>query len=141
VPAAVKTLFDSATNGGRISRNGDLVVVTLNALAFITTAQEFQMAAQWGRSKQSNGIVHRDVMALVERLETVIARNGSGVATRGNPKALQRMVLAMTQLAIPLDDWAVPLALAEEGMQVKKKPAAVVVEAEPESEVKPEADA
>ena len=131
-----KTLLDSALNGGRTSRNGDLVVVTLPAQAFVTTAQEFMQAQQWARSKQSNGIPHRDRTAFIERFETVIGRNGSGIATRGNPKALQRMVHSMEQLGIPLDDWMVPRALDEEGMQPRKKkveePAVDPVEETPE---------
>lgn len=109
-----KSMLDSAFNGGRSSRNGDLVVVTLPSQAFVTTAQEFMQLQQWGRSKPSNGIPTRDRTALIERLETVIARNGSGIATRGNPKALQRMVHNMEQLGMPLDDWAIPRFVDDE---------------------------
>lgn len=135
-----KTLLDSALNGGRSSRNGDLVVVTLPSQAFVTTAQEFMQAQQWARSKQSNGIPHRDRTALIERFETIIGRNGSGIATRGNPKALERMVHSMEQLGIPLDDWMVPRALDAEGMQPRKKkvaePAADAAATAPEDAAK-----
>jgi hypothetical protein len=139
---ASKTLLDSALNGGRTSRNGDLVIVTLPSQAFVTTAQEFMMVQQWARSKQSDGMPNRDRTALIERLETVIARNGSGIATRGNPKLLQRMVTSMEQLGMVLDEWMIPRNLGDDGMKPRKKAEAPGTDAtEPDAEAKPQADA
>lgn len=118
---ATKSILDSALNGGRASRNGDLVIVTMPAQAFVTTAQEYLIAQQWARSKQSNGLPHRDRTALIERFETMIPRNNSGLAARGNPKVLQRMVDDMEQLGMILDEWSIPLNLGDDGMKPRKK--------------------
>lgn len=129
-----KTLLDSAFNGGRSSRNGDLIVVMLPSQSFVTNAQEFMQAQQWARSKQSNGNPNRDRAAFIERFETLIARNGSGVATRGNPKVLQRMVGVMEQQGMPLDEWMIPRFVDDE---IKRKVKVDDSAANEPAEVKP----
>ncbi len=118
-----KSILDSALNGGRASRNGDLVVVVMPAQAFVTTSQEYLIAQQWARSKQSNGLPHRDRAALIEKFETMIPRNNSGLSARGNPKILKRMVADMEQLGMVLEEWAIPLNLDDDGMKPRKKAA------------------
>jgi hypothetical protein len=118
---ATKSILDSALHGGRASRNGDLVVIVMPSQSFVTTAQEYLIAQQWGRSKQSNGIPNRDRAALIEKFETLIPRNNSGLAARGNPKVLKRMVADMEQLGMILDEWAIPRNLDDDGMKPRKK--------------------
>lgn len=135
---ATKSILDSALNGGRASRNGDLVIVTMPAQAFVTTAQEYAIAQQWARSKQSNGMPHKDRAMLIERFETLLPRNNSGLSPRGNPKVLQRMVADMEQLGMVLDEWAIPQNLGDDGMKPRKKAKADDgEEAEEEAETKP----
>lgn len=131
---ATKSILDSALNGGRASRNGDLVIVTMPAQAFVTTAQEYLIAQQWARSKQSNGIPNRDRAALIERFETMIPRNNSGLTPRGNPKILQRMVADMEQLGMVLEEWSIPRNLGDDGMKPRKKAAEPGTEAGDENE-------
>jgi len=120
---ATKSILDSALNGGRATRNGDLVVIIMPSQSFVTTAQEYLIAQQWGRSKQSNGIPNRDRAAFIEKFETLIPRNNSGLAPRGNPKVLKRMVGDMEQLGMILDEWAIPRNLDDDGMKPRKKAA------------------
>lgn len=137
---ATKSILESALNGGRASRNGDLVVVVMPAQAFVTTAQEYSIIQQWGRSKQSNGLPQRDRNALIEKFETLIPRNHSGLAARGNPKVLRRMVADMEQLGMVLEDWAIPPNLEDEGMKPRKKAAdGTEVEADDSSEAEGQA--
>ncbi|TXH05649.1 MAG: hypothetical protein E6R07_02245 [Nevskiaceae bacterium] len=116
-----KTLLDSVFNGGRSSRNGDLVVVMLPSQSFVTSAQEFMQAQQWARSKQSNGFPNRDRAAFIERFDTLVARNGAGVATRGHPKVLKRMVALMEQQGMAMEDWMIPRFVDDE-IKRKEKP-------------------
>lgn len=118
---ATKSILDSALNGGRASRNGDLVIVAMPNQGFVATAQEYQIVMSWARSKQSNGLPHKDRAAMLERFETLIPRNNSGLAPRGNPKVLKRMVADMEQLGMVLDEWTIPRNLDDEQMKPRKK--------------------
>lgn len=114
-------LVSAFSGGGRSSRFADFVVVTLPGFAFVTTSQEFLQVQNWARSRASLGNAHRDRSVLVDRLETVLARSGGGVATRGARSALSRLVAGMTQSGMQMDSWAIPHNL-HEGVEVKKKP-------------------
>ncbi|WP_146165957.1 hypothetical protein [Stenotrophobium rhamnosiphilum] len=118
---ATKSILDSALNGGRASRNGDLVIVAMPNQGFVTTAQEYQIVMSWARSKQSNGLPHKDRAMMLERFETLIPRNNSGLAARGNRKVLKRMVDDMEQLGMMLEDWTIPRDLDDDGMKPRKK--------------------
>ena len=120
---ATKSILDSALNGGRASRNGDIVIVAMPNQGFVTTAQEYQIVMSWARSKQSHGLPHKDRALMLERFETLIPRNNSGLAARGNPKVLKRMVADMEQLGMVLDEWTIPRNLDDEGMKPRKKKA------------------
>lgn len=119
------TIFDSVTKGGRVSRSADMVVVLLPAMGFVTTAQDFQQAQQWARSRQSSGVPQNDRTAFVARFETIIGRNGSGIATKGSPKVLRELAKGMKQQGLTPEDWMIPPNLGEEAalMPAKKKSA------------------
>lgn len=114
------TIHASALNGARTSRYGDAVMVVMENIAFMTTAQDYQMAVQWGRSKQTLGNVHKDRMAFAGRFETIIGRSGSGCATKGSNKVLGIIVKTMEQNGMDLKEWMLPPNLFED-MEVKKK--------------------
>lgn len=107
-------------SGGRTSRYGEFTVVFMDALSFITTPMEFQQVTMWARSRQSCGRPQADRMAFVARFETVLARSGTGVATRGNRKQLSTIVKSMKANAMSTDEWNIPLNL-DESMEIKRK--------------------
>lgn len=113
-------LLSAFSGGGRTSRYGDFIVVTLSALAFATTAQEYQQVQTWARARVSLGNPHRDRTAFVDRFGIVLARNGCGVATKGSRPELARIVKGMQQNGLQIGDWAVPHNL-NEGVEVKKR--------------------
>lgn len=119
--ANILTLHASATNGARISRYGDAIMVVMESIAFMTTAQEYQMAMQWARSKQSLGNIHKDRVAFAGRFETLIGRSGGGCATKGSNKVLGLIVKTMEQNGMDIKEWMLPPNLFED-MEVKKKP-------------------
>ncbi|HVT36769.1 MAG TPA: hypothetical protein VHE37_14360, partial [Nevskiaceae bacterium] len=90
------------------------------SIAFFTTAQEMQIASQWARSKQSLGNPNKDRSAFAGKFETLVARTGSGITTKGSNKVLQGVVQAMEAAGMDLREWAIPHNLWE-SMEVKKQ--------------------
>lgn len=121
-------LLSALSGGGRSSRYGDFIIVTLPAMAFATTAMEFQQAQTWARARASLGNVHRDRSCFVDRFQTVLARSGGGLATRGSRPVLSRIVAGMKQNGLVMEDWSIPLNL-DESMEVKKRAKATGPEA------------
>ena len=117
-----KSVMDNVLSaGGRVTRAGDMAVVYMQGAAFATSAQEFQQAQQWARAKPGHEIPHRDRQAFIARFETIIGRNGSGIATKGGNKVLSRIVKAMEQMGLTVDDWMIPPNLDMDEIEVKKK--------------------
>ncbi len=116
-------LLSTLSGGGRTSRYGDFVVVTLPAMSFATTAQEFQQVQNWARSKTSLGNVNRDRSFFVGRFETVLARSGGGLATRGSRPILQRIIAGMKQGGLQMEEWSIPHNI-NESVEVKRRPVA-----------------
>lgn len=113
-------LLSTLSGGGRTSRYGDWVVVTLPAMAFATSAQEFQQVQAWARARASLGNVHRDRSFFVARFETVLARNGGGLATRGSRPVLQRLIAGLKQGGLQMDEWSIPHNI-NESVEIKRK--------------------
>lgn len=117
-------------HGGRTTRYGEYTIVHMHGCSFITTPMEYLQNSNWARGRQSCGNPSRDRSAFVDRFETVIGRSGSGVATRGNPSALARIVKSMKANSVLLEEWLVPRNL-DQGMEMKKKPAPPAARAVP----------
>lgn len=109
--STISMLTAAFAGGGRSSRYGDYTVIYLQACAFVTTPIEFQQVQSWARGKNSTGMATRDRMLFVDRFENVLARSGSGIATKGNRSVLSRIVKSMKANGMPMDDWSVPLNL------------------------------
>lgn len=120
-------------HGGRTSRYGEFTVVHMHGCSFITTPMEYMQMQNWARGRTSTGNPSRDRTNFVERFETVLARVGGGVATRGNRSVLARIVKAMKANSLFLEEWSVPRDL-NQSMEMKRpkgwapdaKPAAAV---------------
>ena len=118
------TLLASATGSGcRTARYGDFVIVTLPAAAFATTARELQIAENWARSRSSTGNPQRDRTQFFDRFENLLARNGSGIATKGNNQTLQKLVKQLEANGQQMNEWSVPTTLNDSVEVVKRKPA------------------
>ena len=122
---ATTVLNSVFATGGRVARYGEFSIVYMHNGAFITTPMELVTHQNWARGRVSSGNAVRDRTAFVDRFETVLARVGSGLATKGSRGLLQRIVKAMIAAAVPMESWAVPLNL-NESMEMKKKPAVPV---------------
>lgn len=108
-------------NGGRASRFGDFTVVYLHRIAFVTTPLELRRAQSWARGRSSTGNRVRDRVAFTDRFETLIARTGSGMKSKGRRVALQRMVKSMKANAVPMESWSIPRDLFR-SVEIKRPP-------------------
>lgn len=106
-------------HGGRTSRYGEFTVVHMQGCSFITTPMEYMQMQNWARGRTTTGNPARDRTTFVERFETVLARVGGGVATRGNRSVLARIVKAMKASSMFLEEWSVPRDL-EQSMEMKR---------------------
>ena len=136
VALQLNLLLSALSGGGRTTRHGDLIVVTMPASAFATTAQEFQQVQTWARARASLGNSHRDREAFVGRFQTVLARSGSGIATRGSRPVLARLLAGLSQAGMQPGEWSVPHDI-HESMEVKRRPRKV----DPADAPRTEADA
>ena len=134
-----QTLHQSAFNGARTTRYGDVVLVVMESISFFTTAQDFQMASQWARSKQSLGSANKDRSAFANKFETLVARTGSGVATKGSNKVLAKIVEQMETAGMDLKEWMIPHNIHESMEVVKKKEEEPAADETAEEEQKPTA--
>lgn len=114
-------LMSVLAHGGRTTRYGDFIVVHMHGCSFITTPMEFQQAQMWARARMSSGTPTRDRSAFVDRFETILARIGGGIATKGNRAALARIVKSMTANALQLAEWSIPHNI-NESVEIARKP-------------------
>ena len=115
-------------HGGRAARYGEFTIVTMHTGAFVTTPMEFFQHQNWARARVSTGNPSRDRTLFVDRFDTLIGREGSGVSTKGSPMALSRIVKAMKAAAIFMEGWAVPRNI-DTSVEVKKPPPVKPLEA------------
>lgn len=114
--------------GGGTSRYGDFIIVKMSNCWFITTPVEFQQMSNWARGRMSSGTPHRDRQTFVDRFETVLARTGGGVSTKGNRSLLARIVKSMKANSVFLEGWSIPHDL-NASVEIARKPAAAPVPA------------
>lgn len=119
--ANLNLLLSAFSGGGRTSRYGDFVVVTMTASAFVATTIEYQQVQTWARARASLGNVQRDRTAFTDRFDTLLARSGSGIATKGSRQVLARLVKGMELSGLQLGDWSIPQNV-NESVEIKKKP-------------------
>lgn len=123
--AQPKTILLSVfAGGGRTSRFGDCTLVLVPNMAFATTTQEFNMAERWARSRPSTGNAQRDRTLFTDRMETMLARNGCGLATKGSKPTLRTIIGVLKQSGQDIKAWSVPHNI-NESMEAtpRKKPA------------------
>lgn len=111
---APKDLFTAAMYAGSVRRYGDMVVLAMPSMGIVTTQQDMQQAQSWARCKPSSGIVNKDRIRLLERFETVIARQNSGCSTRGPSKTISGLVKIMASTGMVLDAWSIPKLVMDE---------------------------
>ena len=125
--SSITLLAGAMSGGGRVTRNGDLTVIYLHACSFATTAGESARAHSWARSKNSFGNAQKDRTAFIERFESVLARNGAGIATKGSMPILQGIVRGMRASGMQMEEWSVPYNI-DASVEIKRKDTAAVAD-------------
>lgn len=124
--AAPPTLLLSAfSGGGSTARHGDFVVVKFPASTFATSASDYQRVQTWARARGSSGSAPRDRTAFVERFETLLARSGGGIATKGSRSALRSNVRGLSLAGLVMGNWSVPHNI-DESMEMPRRDATPV---------------
>jgi hypothetical protein len=119
-----KTLLVGALGGGGTARYGDFVLVKLPNGGFAASAQDFNTAQNWARGKMSSGNAQRDRSLFTDRFETLLARSGSGIATKGSRATLRGIIAGLTQLGVQMSGYSVPININDSVEIERKKPAA-----------------
>ncbi len=112
--AAPKDLYTAALWGGSVRRYGDMVQLTMPGIGVVTTQQDMQQATSWARSKMASGAINKDRMQLMDRLETLIARQYSGCSTRGGNRTIAGLAKIMASTGMDLESWSIPKAVMDE---------------------------
>ena len=135
--ARTLNLFEAATGKGRVIRQGDIVQVVMDGSgAFVCAAAEFLMAQKWAQSKMGSTNTITDRGRFIEKIEVLIARPNSFVATRGSTNLVERVAKAMKQGGYDMNEWTLPPEV-KEALKPKfdkprpKEAATEVVEDEP----------
>jgi len=112
--AAPKDLYTAALWGGSVRRYGDMVQLTMPGIGVVTTQQDMQQATSWARSKMASGAINKDRMLLMDRFETLIARQYSGCATRGGNRTIAGLAKIMASTGMDLQSWSIPKVVMDE---------------------------
>lgn len=102
-------LLDSALTRLQVSRFAELVhLVMPGEGALIVPSDDYNVAHKWAQRRHSTGSAMRDRALLLEKLDTVIARSGSLVSTRGSRRPLEKLVQAMRSAGFSPEEWSLP---------------------------------
>jgi hypothetical protein len=107
--ARTLTLFESATQRGRVVKQGDLVQIIVDGGgAMVVAMQDFVMAQKWAQSKPASGNAITDRGRFLEQFPVLVSRPGSFVGTRGNERQLQTFTKKMRAAGYDLAEWMLP---------------------------------
>lgn len=105
-------VFDSAMKRLQLSRYGDIVLLVMPGEgAILVPGADFSVAQKWAQRRHSTGSPMRDRALFLDRFDTVVARSGSLVSTRGSRKPLEGLVRAMRSAGLSPDEWSLPADL------------------------------
>lgn len=108
------SLYDAATSRGRLIRQGEIVQLVMDgAGAFVCSAQDFMTAQKWAQAKTASTNLITDRGRFIEKIEILIARPNSFVATRGSQEPLTRLAKAMKMSGYDMGEWMLPPEVKE----------------------------
>jgi hypothetical protein len=107
--ARALSLFEAATTRGRVIRQGEIVQWVMDGSgAIVVPAQDFLIAQKWGQSRTGSTNIVTDRGRFLEKFETLIARPGSFVSTRGNTRSLASLAKLMIASGYDISEWGLP---------------------------------
>lgn len=106
---ATRNLFESATSGARIVRQGDIVCLIVDGGgAMVMASGDFVQAQKWAQSRPASGNALTDRGRFLEQLPALVSRPGSFFSTRGNARQLEKLAKLMRQSGYDLGEWLLP---------------------------------
>lgn len=139
-PEKTLTLFQTATTGGRVIKQPQLVqfIVDGNG-AMVTSTQDFYQVEKWANSRYGSGNRLADRNRFLEQIQTLVARPGSFVSTKGSTKPLEDLCKLMKAAGYDLAEWQLPPELKDMDRPPVAKPVkkAEAVADEPEGSADP----
>lgn len=104
-----RNLFESATNRGRVIRQGDVACIVMDgAGASVVNMQDLLQAQRWAQSRPGSANLLNDRGRFLDQFSVLVSRPGSQQATRGNAHQLERLVRSMLQSGYDLSEWTLP---------------------------------
>lgn len=126
-----RTLFESATQRGRIIRQGNITTIIMDGNgAVIVDIQDFQQARKWAQSKMPTANLLTDRARFLDQFPALVSRPGSVQATRGSQKPLEKLVKEMLASGMDLNEWTLPMELKAIGRPPAPKPSLKTAEDE-----------
>lgn len=112
--ARTQNLFESVSSKGRVLRIGEIVQMTMDgAGAICCSGQDFLSAQKWAQSRPSSTNIVTDRGRFLEKIEILISRPNSFVATRGSQEPLTRLAKAMKMSGMDMGEWMLPPEVKE----------------------------
>jgi hypothetical protein len=122
-PEKQLTLFQSATAGGRVIKQGYLAQFILDgAGAMLTPIGEWNTAEKWANSKYASGNRMSDRNRFLDQIQVLVSRPGSFVGTRGSMKPLEDLCKLMKSAGHDLAEWQLPPELKDMGKPKPEEP-------------------
>lgn len=133
--AKAPNLLAAVTQSGSVSRQGDVTILRLDgAGAIAAPTLSFTATARWANGKPATGILQKDRMMFLDRIEVFLARPASMVQTRGSAKPLYDLLQAMERVGLDIHEWSIPHSVEE---MIKEAAAAQEPGTENKEEAKP----
>jgi hypothetical protein len=104
-----RTLFEAATQRGRVIRQGEIVSIVMDGGGqVVVPGNEFIAVQKWSQSKPYSGNLLTDRARFLDQFTALVSRPLSVQPTRGNERQVERLVRAMRQAGYDIAEWQVP---------------------------------
>ncbi len=102
-----KKLLDSVSKTLQILRNGEYAELRFKQSSAAVLTLDLFRKQQWAQSRESSGNPDADRRRFLEQFETIIGVNGSGITTRGNEQSIMKLLKALKNAGVPIEQYAI----------------------------------
>jgi hypothetical protein len=102
-----KKLIDSVSKTLQISRHGEFAELHFKQTSVVVLSLDLFRKQQWASGRDSTGNPDGDRRRFLEQFETLVALHGSGIASRGSDQSIIKLLKAIKQAGIPVEQYAV----------------------------------
>jgi hypothetical protein len=105
--AAAKKLLDSVSKTVQIARNGEFAELRFKQTSVVVLSLDLFRKQQWAAGRDSTGNPDGDRRRFLDQFETLIAVNGAGISSRGSEQSIMKLLTALKNAGIPVEQYAV----------------------------------